>query len=291
MLFRRLLLSGAALTALTVGQYAVALTIPPNDGFVTDEVGILSDTEDGLLEEDLAAYAALTTNEIAVVILPTLDGEPIADAAVEIGRAWGVGSAEDNGILLLFDYEGREVFLATGYGLEGAVPDIVAKGIVEKDIVPAFREARYFDGIAAAIDSLKKHIGGEYTADRYVEDDDGSGVGFLLFFLFLFGEWLAAFLARSKSWWLGGVIGCAGGLVLTMLYGWWLSIPLLVVIGLFLDYVLSKLGRKGGRGRWRGGRGPGGMGGFGGGGFGGGSGGGGGFGGGSFGGGGAGGKW
>lgn len=280
------------LTALALcfapGASAQEFTVPVNDGFVTDDIGLLSAEEEQALEQELTAYAQETSNEVAVVILRTLSGSVASDVAVEIGRKWGVGTDKDNGILLLIAYESRDIWISTGYGLEGAVPDIVAHGIAERDMAPLFREGDYAEGIAAGIDALKKHIGGEYTAERYAESGDGAGaIGWLVFLGFIFFDWFAALLGRSKSWWLGGAFGALGGIVLTALYSWWVSIPVLVLLGLLFDYIVSK---NGGNRRGRGGGfwgGPGG--GFGG--RGGGGGGFGGFGGGSFGGGGGGSKW
>src|SRR3989344_3656548 len=267
---------------------AFAFPIPVNDGFMTDAAGVLSADDEAGIEKILSDYREATSNEIAVLILPSLDGAEIADRAVEIGRAWGIGTGEnDNGILLLIAHEDRKLFLAAGYGLEGAVPDIVAKGIIEKDIIPHFRDGNYAAGILAGIDSLQKHIGGEYTAERYAEEEDMSGTwGFLLFFVFIAAQWLLAIMARTKSWWLGGIFGGAFGILLAVIISFWLAIPMLVVLGLFLDYVISKNYKSRGKTKWwaGGGWGPGGSGGGGSGGFGGVSGG-------SFGGGGAGGSW
>lgn len=270
--------------ALLTATPALAIDVPPNDGFVTDAAGVLPADAEAAMETDLEAYARETSNEIAVLAVPNLGGDDIADAAVEVGRKWGVGGQQnDNGILILLSYEDRQVFIATGYGLEGAVPDIVAKGIVEEDMLPSFRDGDFAEGIAEGIESLKKHIGGEYTAERYTDPGDGPWP-FLLFFGFIFFNFIAAFLGRTKSWWFGGILGGIFGIVLTAMYSWWISIPVLVAVGLIFDYALSKAGYDG---RGRGGRG----GGFWTGGSGGGSGGFGGFGGGSFGGGGAGGRW
>ncbi len=279
-----IVLLAGMLPALTFAAFAV----PANDGFVTDEAHILSAADEQTIENTLSAYQKQTSNEIAILIVNSLDSYPIEDAAVEVGRTWKVGTQENNGVLMLIDYSGHQIFIATGYGLEGALPDIVVHGIVEKDMVPLFRDGKYAEGIETAIDSMKKHIGGEYTADRYKESSSVPSFSpFFFFFLFFFGEWILAILARSKSWWAGGIVGGFGGLVLTGLYSWWISIPILVAFGLLLDYAVSKNYQKRGKTAWWAGGnwGPGG-------GFGGGSGGGfGGFGGGSFGGGGAGGKW
>ncbi len=274
---------------LTLSPLAHAFEIPPNDGFVTDTVGVLSTAEDAELEQVLSDYRDETSNEIAILIVDTVGGEAIADVAVEVGRAWGVGTEEnDNGILILVSYADRELFLATGYGLEGAVPDIVAKGIIEEDIVPQFRSGDYVQGLRAGIDALKAHIAGEYTAERYEDDTDFSGAWpFLLFFFFLGFEWLAAILGRTKSWWLGGIIGIVAGIILVVLFTWWISIPILAAIGFIFDFFVSRNYKKRGKTSWwaGGGWGPGGSsGGSSSGGFGG-------FSGGSFGGGGAGGSW
>ena len=265
---------------------AYAFDIPTNDGFVTDTTGKLTPEEKQDITQRLEAYRTQTSNEIAILMVNTLNGEDPADVATQVGRKWGVGSQKNNGILLLISYEERKIFIATGYGLEGAVPDIVAKGIVETDMAPLFRQGKYYEGILAGIDALQKHIGGEYTADRYAQTASPNVSAFSLFFLFVVLNLAVSVLRRSKSWWLGGVFGGVFGIILAIFVGWWISIPILIVIGLIVDFFVSKLPppKNNRRGRWGG---P--WGGFGGGGMGGG--GGGGFGGGSFGGGGGGGSW
>lgn len=267
-----------------------AFDVPPNDGFVTDTEGILSAEQKSALAAELKAYNDTTSNEVAVLIVPTLQGNEPSDAAVEIGRAWGVGkSGKNNGVLILVATEDRVVWISVGDGLEGAVPDIVAKGVVEEEMMPAFRQGEYFDGLKAGVDALEKHIGGEYKPDRYTGSSFDFGWGFFLIILLI--DFGAAWLGRTKSYWQGGVLGAIIGIFL-LFFGWsFFFIPVLAVIGLGFDFVVSRLWRSQRRGR-RGGRWGGG---YGGGGFGGGSSGGGGgfggFGGGSFGGGGAGGKW
>ncbi len=262
-----------------------AFVIPPNDGFLTDAAGILSQDQAQKIEQKLKAYRDATSNEIAVVIVRTLDSQPIEDAALTIARSWGVGSEKNNGLLMLIAYAEREIRIDVGYGLEGAVPDIVVKGIIDTDITPHFRAGDYASGISVAIDSLQKHIGNEYTVDRYHGSQESVFGFYGFFFLVIALQWLIAILSRTKSWWLGGILGGAGGIVLALLFGWWLTIPVLVPLGLLLDFMVSRNYRSRSNTRWwaGGGWGPGGGGGRGGG-FGG-------FGGGSFGGGGASGRW
>ena len=79
------------LASFLVLSTAQAFSIPPNDGFVTDEAGMLDKDQEQIMETMLSAYEDETSNEIAVLIIETLEGEPIADTAFEVGRAWGVG--------------------------------------------------------------------------------------------------------------------------------------------------------------------------------------------------------
>lgn len=292
MLSSRFLSVGVGLSAFVLSiSTTFAFELPENDGYVTDAAGVMTQEEEESLEQNLKEYDTATSNQLAVLTVQSLSGADIASVALDAMRTWGVGQEDtNNGALMLIAYQDRSIWIATGYGLEGALPDLIVKGIVETDIVPAFRDGDYFEGIQSAVESMKKHIGGEYTADRYAAEDSSGIFPWILFLIFICFNWLAASFAKTKSWWAGGIAGGVLGIVLTALYAWWLSIPVLVALGLFFDYIVSKhshlfkTGRGGrGGGMWGGG-----------GGFGGGSSGGsgfGGFGGGSSGGGGAGGKW
>ncbi len=270
---------------MTFPALCLAFDVPANDGFYTQTTPLLAPAQEAEIERLLEEINRSTSNEIAILVVETLRGEAIDDVANAVFRDWGVGkSGRNNGILLLVASADREMRMEVGYGLEGAVPDIVAKGIIEHDIAPQFREARYFDGLSAGIDALRKHVAGEYTAERYVQEEGGSLVPFLLFLFFVLMNFGASWLGRTKSWWVGGVLGGVLGIVLAILFSWWLSIPMLVLLGLLFDYIVSKhppTSRRGRGGLWGGGLGGGrgGGGGFGG------------FGGGSSGGGGASGRW
>lgn len=264
-----------------------AFDVPINDGFYTQTTPLLTPAQEEEIERILTEEEAATSNEIAILAVETLAGESIEEVTNAVFRQWGIGKpSRNNGILVMVASADREMRIEVGYGLEGAVPDIVAKGIIDQDITPQFREAKYYEGLLAGIDALRKHTAGEYTAERYVQEESGDGVfPFLLFLFFVFMNFGGAWLARTKSWWAGGILGGVFGIVLTMLFSWWLAIPALFFLGLAFDYAVSKnpnAYRRGRGGFWGGG------------GFGGGTGGGGGFGGfggGSSGGGGASGRW
>lgn len=221
--------------------FAQGFVVPLNDGFVTDEVGILSEAEEQQLEQALSTYRAETSNELAILIIPTLEGRADSDVAVEVIRDWGIGTAENNnGVLLLHAYEDRRIYIGVGYGLEGALPDLVVDGIIQTDMVPDFQTGDYAAGFTKAIDSLTKHIGGEYTAERYENSSSSAGTWLFIFFVLL--QPIAAWLGSTKQWWQGGVVGLIGGIILVISFSWWLSIPILVVLGLLFDYIVSKSG-------------------------------------------------
>jgi uncharacterized protein len=267
----------------TVG-IAYAFSVPSYDGFVTDNTGILRSTEKQQLETVLDAYRTETSNEIAILLVDTLGDEAIADVSVQVGREWGLGRKDvHNGILILAAIDDREIFIATGYGLEGAVPDLLASQIIEREITPHFRNGDYFAGLESGIAALQSAIGGEYEPSANSASSDISMINVLFWFAFFIFPWLGAILGRTKSWWLGGVIGAVSGLVLWLMTFTVFTIPFFALLGLLFDFIVSKNFTSGRRNNpWYvgGGWGPGGGGsGFGG------------FGGGSFGGGGAGGKW
>jgi uncharacterized protein len=241
---------------------------------------MLAPSEVEVLNAKLSAYTEASGNEIAVVTIPALDGDPIEDYAVALFEEWGIGKAkEDNGALLLVARDDREVRIEVGYGLEPVLTDAESAAIIQNVIVPAFRDGRYADGINGTVEAMVTAIGGEYAppAPRGLVNIDWF---WLVFFVPL---WLASILGRSKSWWAGGVIGGVAGIVLGFIFGFlWNGMAAIVVLtplGLLFDFVVSRayargkttghfpwwIGGGGFRGRGHGGFGGGGFGGFGGG--------------------------
>lgn len=153
---------------------------PSTPQLVTDVAGILSPAQKQALESKLVAIDDSSSNQIAVVILPTLEGNPIEEYAVKLFREWGIGDAKNNnGILLLIAIEDKKVRIEVGYGLEGAIPDITANNIIDSDIKPAFRAGAYYEGIDKATDDIAKAAIGEYQVKR-VKKTKSKGNGALL---------------------------------------------------------------------------------------------------------------
>lgn len=133
---------------------------------------LLDEQEAQQLDTKLAAFAQRTSNRIAIIIVDSLCGLEPVDYAVGIGRAWGLGGAEfNNGVVLLVKPNGgkgkRHVFIAPGFGLEGAIPDLAAKRIVEEEILPQFKEGRYAQGLDDAVNKLMALAEGEISAVSY----------------------------------------------------------------------------------------------------------------------------
>ena len=115
---------------------------------VNDFTGTLTLDQRQALENKLVAFDDSTSTQIAVVIIPSLNGRDIADYNIELSRAWGVGGKEsNNGIVLLIAKNDRKLNIATGYGVEGALPDITAKHIIDDIIRPNFKGDDYYRGI------------------------------------------------------------------------------------------------------------------------------------------------
>jgi len=159
---------------------------PSTPTLVTDLAGVLSPTEKQFLENKLVSIDDSSSNQIAVVILPTLDGYPIEEYATKLFRTWGIGNKKtNNGILLLVAINDRKVRIEVGYGLEGAIPDITSNNIINNDIKPAFKQGAYFDGINAATDNIAKAAVGEYKVARQKKGKEKGGSIFL-FLIILF---------------------------------------------------------------------------------------------------------
>ncbi|HET9056981.1 MAG TPA: TPM domain-containing protein [Chitinophagaceae bacterium] len=156
---------------------------PPNPPrLVNDFVGLLSQEQVNELERKVVKYDDSTSNQIAVVIVGTLDDYDPVDYAVKLGREWGVGNKDfNNGVIILIstgaDGSKRKVFIAPGYGLEGALPDITCKQIVETELIPNLKSGNYYRGINNAIDAIIKAAAGEYKAPEGYRNRSDKGTG------------------------------------------------------------------------------------------------------------------
>jgi len=239
--------------------------VPPR--LVNDFAGMLKAEEIRALEQKLVAFNDSTSTQIAIVIVPSLGGYDKTDYAQQLGEKWGVGQKGlNNGVLILVksktaDSRG-EVRITTGYGVEGPIPDLTCSEIVDREILPAFRNGDYYGGLNNATNTLMSLARREFSAADYgqrAKKSTGKSIpfGLLIFIVFI----IISMISRGS--------GGSNKHISTR------GLPFWMLMGM----MNSGRGSGGSWGGFSGGGGGGGGGGFGG------------FGGGSFGGGGAGGSW
>ncbi|MFZ1518524.1 MAG: TPM domain-containing protein [Ignavibacteriaceae bacterium] len=152
--------------------------LPKLKMWATDLTGTLSQNELSELNVRLKYFQDTTSNQIVVLMIPTLDNYPIEMLAEETATKNKIGTEKnDNGILLLIAKDDRELRLEVGYGLEGAVPDAIASSIVRNVIRPRFKDDNYYLGISDGINAIIKAIGGEYKIE---DSDEDSGFPFII---------------------------------------------------------------------------------------------------------------
>ena len=129
--------------------------VPPLSAHVTDLTGTLAEPERARLESKLVAFEDKSGAQMAVLVVPTTQPEPVEAYSLRVADAWKVGrKGRDDGVLLLVAKNDKRLRLEVGYGLEGLIPDAIAKRIVAEDVAPKFREGRYAAGIEAGVDRV-----------------------------------------------------------------------------------------------------------------------------------------
>ena len=161
------------------------------DCLVSDYAKVLNATQLQDMEKRLRDLDDSTGNQIVVVTLTDLEGYDISDYATQLGRKWGVGHKDkNNGVVIVVKIKTKfskgQAFIAPGYGLEGALPDATCKKIVEKEMIPKFKENDYCGGINKALDVIIPIVKGEYSSDEYEKYDNAAtyiSIGFFVVFI------------------------------------------------------------------------------------------------------------
>ena len=168
----------AVVASLMALQLSAIPAKPQPERLVNDYADLFSSGQEAGLERVLTAFNDSTSNQIAVLTVHDLEGMSASEYAIRTGLEWGVGSEKfDNGIVILVKPKTStpgEVFIAVGYGLEGAIPDAYAKRIVTNLMIPHFKENDYFGGVSEACGMLMKLASGEISeaTDGLDEEDD-----------------------------------------------------------------------------------------------------------------------
>jgi uncharacterized protein len=163
-------------SALTLASLVFALDVPPLTGRVVDLAQVLPADVAVSLARDLEAHEARTSNQVAVLILPSLEGEPLESFSHRVATTWKLGQkGTENGALLLLALRERKIRIEVGYGLEGTLTDLRSAHIIRQEIVPRFRSGDLPGGIAAGVHAILDTIEGTYKADEVLPGHARSG--------------------------------------------------------------------------------------------------------------------
>jgi uncharacterized protein len=248
----------AALLSLSAARAEVP--VPALAGRVVDLTQTLAPAQIGELESRLQKFERRKGSQVAVLLVPTTAPEPIESYAIRVAEAWKIGRAGiDDGVIVLVARDDRTMRLEVGYGLEGVVPDAVARRLIEERFLPGFRAGDYYAGLSAGLDALIGVIDGEPLpppAAGPAPDSRSVGHYFPLFLFLVFagGGLLRALFGRVGG---AGVVAAVAGFA-----GWLIAGSLLIALLLAIaGFVLTLSGGMGGLGRGGSGRGWGGGGG------------------------------
>lgn len=226
-----------------------SLDVPPSPSLgspVVDTSKTLSEQEIEQIAGAINASRQDKSYQLAVLMISTLEGRAIEDYSLEVARKWGVGEkVNNNGVLLLVAKNDKKMRIEVGRGVEGNLTDVQAGRIIRNVMAPQFRQGNFSQGIIEAIEVIQNVMDGKEDSRANEQVASLEEVISTIGFASLFGiSWLAAILARSKSWWAGGVIGAVIGLVICLFAGWALVSVIgligLIIGGLGLDYAVSK---------------------------------------------------
>ena len=236
---------------LLTAPQAFAYTKPGNpSGFVNDFAGMFTTEQKQNLETKLSAYEKQSSNEIAIVTVKNLGGDYIENYAEKLFKDFGIGKKDkNNGLLLLIALEDRQMRIEIGYGLEGDLTDAQSAQIINDVLTPAFRKGDYYGGVNDATDLIIQRLSGEAINLPKTAPKTSVNFNLILFMFFFIFSFFSSVLARSKSWWAGGLVGALAGGLFGLFLGSWITSLVMVLlftpIGLLFDYIVSKNYQKG----------------------------------------------
>ncbi len=236
------------------------VAVPDLSQRVTDLTATLSAGQAATLENELAAFEAKKGSQIAVLMLPTTQPEDIAQFGIRVADQWKIGRNKvDDGVILIVAKNDRTLRIEVGYGLEGAIPDAIAKRVIAETITPYFKAGDFYGGIEAGVQQLMKLIDGEPLPPPSASGNSGNageGPFVILIVGGLVAGWLlSGLMSRPVA---GGMAALGSGVVGAMLMGF---TPVLLLIAIFVFAGVTSSFRGGGGGWSSGGGGLGGGGG------------------------------
>lgn len=195
---------------------ALEFRVPKNDGWVTDLAGLLTPAEESALEARLEEWKQRTGHQLAVLTIPSLEGESLEQASLAVLRSWGIGTAErEDGALLFVVRDDRKVRVEVGYGLEGALTDSVSGRVIRDVIAPQFRAQKFGSGLRAGVEAIVGVVeGGIDSVPALKAGRDGGAAGgavvFVMFFLLIALLSIAQRARGGRRGRRGGIFGTHG---------------------------------------------------------------------------------
>jgi uncharacterized protein len=198
----------ALLVALTLSSGASALEVPYLAGRVNDQANLLDDVTEGQIEESLRLLEEETGAQVAVLTIPSLEGDPLEDFSMRVVETWKLGRENaDDGVLILVARDERRMRIEVGYGLEGVLTDAQSGRIIDGLMSPRFREGDFNGGVGAAVEAVSSAIRGEPVdfPDQPSRSGGFNPVGII--FLLIFGLPFigTALTARGAAGWIVGI--------------------------------------------------------------------------------------
>ncbi|MBC8985895.1 TPM domain-containing protein [Pedobacter sp. N36a] len=173
---KKLIIAFLFILVSTLG-FAQDFPAKPNK-LVNDYTGTLTPGQLQQLEQKLVAFDDSTSTQIAIAIVKSVGDYDIGEYALELGRKWGVGGkGKDNGIMIVAALGDRKISIQTGYGVEGVLPDLYVRRIIDNDIKPYFKKGDYFGGLQAGTDAIISYTKGEYKNDKPKVGKSEGGAG------------------------------------------------------------------------------------------------------------------
>ncbi len=184
-----------AATANLLAQYTIPQK-PKEQTSVYDYAKLLNRNEKQNLERKLVKYSDSTSTQIVIAIINTTEGENINFLGAQWGEKWGIGKEnKDNGILILLAKNDRKIAINTGYGVEHLLTDALSRRIIQRDVVPYFKQGNYYGGLNNATNSIFKVLNGAYKSSRQ-DNANGIPIGAIVFLFFIF---MIILIAISKN--------------------------------------------------------------------------------------------
>lgn len=216
-------LTATLLVFASLAVFGQQQAIPSLEARVTDLTTTLSSHQRTALEAELEAFEKEKGSQVVVLIIPTTDPETISSYGIRVAEQWKIGrSGVDDGVILIVAKDDRKVRIEVGYGLEGAIPDVYAKRIIENIIIPNFRQGDFYNGIEDGVGAIKGLIAGEELPEVTQAPPSTGGMKHeslfmtIIILMVIVLSVLKAFIKKSKYKWVAIIIvGLLAGTILS----------------------------------------------------------------------------